>query len=312
MNSQPTSQRPVVLVCCCEQAKAVPSETVNEIIEKLAQTDAFELVVVPDLCELAARRDPRLAQWAARPVRIAACSSRAVRWLFAAGNAPLAPDVSLVNLRSTSAEESVEILLKPSMDSNAATGSTVTPYSNTDSLPADWPAWFPVIDYDHCTQCMQCLGFCLFGVYGLSASNRIEVTHPSQCKNNCPACARVCPQQAIIFPKHSDASINGASAVVQSNTNRMKLDLSTLLGGDAHALLRARNERARERFSKDRSDQQALSERRKFLEMQGLIAKDIPPEVLANLPSPELIAKKASEAAARAHAALEARKESNS
>ena len=45
-------------------------------------------------------------------------------------------------------------------------------------------------------------------------------------------------------------------------------------------------------FSKDRSDQQALSERRKFLEMQGLIAKDIPPEVLANLPSPELIAKK--------------------
>ena len=74
MNSQPTSQRPVVLVCCCEQAKAVPSETVNEIIEKLAQTDAFELVVVPDLCELAARRDPRLAQWAARP--------RAYRGLF--------------------------------------------------------------------------------------------------------------------------------------------------------------------------------------------------------------------------------------
>ena len=90
------------------------------------------------------------------------------------------------------------------------------------------------------------------------------------------------------------------------------MDLSTLLGGDAHALLRARNERARDRFSKNRSEEEALSERRKYLELQGLIAKDIPPEVMASLPSAEVIAKKVSEAAARAHAALEARKESNS
>src|SRR5690349_15887991 len=29
-----------------------------------------------------------------------------------------------------------------------------------------WKPWFPVIDYDRCTNCMQCLSFCLFGVYG--------------------------------------------------------------------------------------------------------------------------------------------------
>ena len=27
-----------------------------------------------------------------------------------------------------------------------------------------WKPWFPVIDYDRCTNCMQCLSFCLFGV----------------------------------------------------------------------------------------------------------------------------------------------------
>ena len=30
----------------------------------------------------------------------------------------------------------------------------------------EWKPWFPVIDYDRCTNCMQCLSFCLFGVYG--------------------------------------------------------------------------------------------------------------------------------------------------
>ena len=30
-----------------------------------------------------------------------------------------------------------------------------------------WKPWFPVIDYDRCTNCMQCLTFCLFDVYGV-------------------------------------------------------------------------------------------------------------------------------------------------
>src|SRR5687767_1981373 len=28
-----------------------------------------------------------------------------------------------------------------------------------------WKPWFPVIDYQRCTNCMQCLSFCLFEVY---------------------------------------------------------------------------------------------------------------------------------------------------
>jgi NAD-dependent dihydropyrimidine dehydrogenase PreA subunit len=66
-----------------------------------------------------------------------------------------------------------------------------------------------VLDYDRCQNCKQCLNFCLFGVYALSEQGKVEVRKPSGCKTNCPACARMCPQKAIIFPKYADAPING-------------------------------------------------------------------------------------------------------
>jgi NAD-dependent dihydropyrimidine dehydrogenase PreA subunit len=66
-----------------------------------------------------------------------------------------------------------------------------------------------VIDYDRCRNCKQCLNFCLFGVYQLSEEGKVEVRKPAGCKTNCPACARMCPQKAIIFPKYAEAPING-------------------------------------------------------------------------------------------------------
>ena len=51
-----------------------------------------------------------------------------------------------------------------------------------------WKPWFPVIDYDRCTNCMQCLSFCLFDVYSVDVNNQIEVLNQDNCKTNCPAC----------------------------------------------------------------------------------------------------------------------------
>ena len=68
--------------------------------------------------------------------------------------------------------------------------------------PARWKPWFPVIDYSRCTNCMQCLSFCLFDVYGVSADSKIQVQNQSNCKTECPACSRVCPEVAIMFPKY--------------------------------------------------------------------------------------------------------------
>jgi Pyruvate/2-oxoacid:ferredoxin oxidoreductase delta subunit len=172
--------------------------------------------------------------------------------------------------------------------------------------PGAWKPWFPVIDYDRCTNCMQCLSFCLFGVYGADAEKRIQVQNQDNCKTNCPACSRVCPEAAIMFPKYKAGPINGA-VVSDSDLNRekMKIDISALLGGDVYSLLRTRSQKAQSRFSKERDSGKALAERQKCLTKLASLAVDIPPEVLMSLPSPEQIARKAEEAAAKAKAALQ-------
>jgi Pyruvate/2-oxoacid:ferredoxin oxidoreductase delta subunit len=173
-------------------------------------------------------------------------------------------------------------------------------------VPGGWKPWFPVIDYDRCTNCMQCLSFCLFGVYGVDEEKRIQVRDQDNCKTNCPACSRVCPEAAIMFPKYKAGPING-DVVSDSDLNRekMKIDISALLGGDVYSMLRNRSERARSRFSKERDSDKALVERQKCLTKLAALAAEIPPEVLMSLPSPEEIARKAGEAAARAQAAME-------
>jgi NAD-dependent dihydropyrimidine dehydrogenase PreA subunit len=164
---------------------------------------------------------------------------------------------------------------------------------------ASWKPWFPVIDYSRCTNCMQCLSFCLFDVYGVSADNKIQVQHQSNCKTDCPACSRVCPEVAIMFPKYRHGPINGEE--VKSDDVRreaMKVDISALLGGDIYAMLRDRSVKSKSRFSKERDDERALKERQNCLiALQRDL--DVPPEVLAALPSPEEILAKAELARAR-------------
>lgn len=85
---------------------------------------------------------------------------------------------------------------------------------------------------------------------------------------------------------------------------KMKVDISALLGGDIYQMLRDRSEKARSRFSKERDSDKALKERQKCL-VKLAQAGDIPPEVLMSLPSPEEIARRAEEAKTKAQAALQ-------
>jgi Pyruvate/2-oxoacid:ferredoxin oxidoreductase delta subunit len=169
--------------------------------------------------------------------------------------------------------------------------------------PAKWKPWFPVIDYQRCTNCMQCMSFCLFDVYGVSKEGKIQVQNQSNCKTDCPACSRVCPEVAILFPKYRFSPISGDEVNAEDvRREAMKVDISALLGGDIYSALRDRSAKAKSRFSKERDEDRALKERMRCLEklQQGL---DIPSEVLASLPSPDQIQKKALEAKARAEAA---------
>ncbi len=85
-------------------------------------------------------------------------------------------------------------------------------------------AWFPVIDKDRCTECEKCHDFCLFGVYAVE-DGRVRVAQPQQCKNNCPACARICPSKAVIFPKYEKSPINGGET---DEEQTVSLDTKTL------------------------------------------------------------------------------------
>ena len=87
--------------------------------------------------------------------------------------------------------------------------------------------WYPVIDYDRCTNCMECIDFCMLGVYGVDSLDRILVEEQDSCKKGCPACSRVCPENAIVFPQHKSPAIAGADGEVAS----LKIDLSKLFGG---------------------------------------------------------------------------------
>jgi NAD-dependent dihydropyrimidine dehydrogenase PreA subunit len=127
------------------------------------------------------------------------------------------------------------------------------PPSGADSTPRYAPEqllkpadrrWYPVIDYSRCTNCMECLDFCLFGVYGVDKLDRITVEQQDNCKRGCPACSRVCPEQAIIFPDYKTPAIAGAPV---GAIGGLKIDLTRLFGGDVKdALAQAVAERDHE------------------------------------------------------------------
>jgi Pyruvate/2-oxoacid:ferredoxin oxidoreductase delta subunit len=194
-----------------------------------------------------------------------------------------------------------------SLDSDAVVQAAEELQASTGAVKSGaWKPWFPVIDYGRCTNCMQCLSFCLFDVYGVSNAGKIQVRNQDNCKTDCPACSRVCPEVAIMFPKYRHGPINGD--VVSADDIRreaMKVDISALLGGDIYAQLRDRSAKAKSRFSKERDEDRALTERQNCLiKLKQQMNLDIPAEVLAALPSPDEIRAKAEAAAARAQEAL--------
>jgi hypothetical protein len=132
--SQP---KPTILYCHCQYAQIVPLEVKAEVLRKLCDANVpFE--AVPDLCELSARRDSALQRLASSgPVKIAACYPRAVKWLFAAANAPLPLGAAeVLNMRVTPASEIVPALLADSLSPNLPSGKVTSvdaPAATSDS-----------------------------------------------------------------------------------------------------------------------------------------------------------------------------------
>jgi|GEM_PF-1342901 len=116
------------------------------------------------------------------------------------------------------------------------------------SLPFDRAAllrgygtpWFPVIDRARCTGCGTCADYCLFSVY--EAAGSIRVARPQHCKTGCPACARLCPTGALLFPFCHEPELNGEVADPQP---RRPADALAALGDDPMRILAERKNRKR-------------------------------------------------------------------
>ena len=129
----------------------------------------------------------------------------------------------------------------------------------------EWPSWYPVIDYSRCNSCGQCSDFCLFGVYE-KIDNKVVVVNPKGCKFNCPACARICPQIAIIFPKYEHAgAISGSDAIDEmAEQQRQNQDIDTILGSNIYKALEMRKAK-RQSIIRSTAMQKAIIERENAL-----------------------------------------------
>lgn len=129
--------------------------------------------------------------------------------------------------------------------------------------------WYPVIDYSRCTNCMECIDFCLFGVYGVDDAGRILAESEDNCRKGCPACSRVCPENAIIFPMHRTPALAGAPGAKPGD---LKLDLSQLFGAPS-ALELAAKERDTE-LVKDGRDAVGVAKRQPCCDLRPKDALD--------------------------------------
>jgi NAD-dependent dihydropyrimidine dehydrogenase PreA subunit len=225
-----------VLFCHCAYRGLIAPAARQQLLGRI-RAAGIPVTEVPDLCDLAARRDPLLqAAMAHDHVTVAACRPRAVHWLLNAGGVDVCAEaVTFVDLRNADAEP-------PALNLTAAP--PPQPVTLPQPPPPAWKPWFPVIDYDRCKACRQCLDFCLFGVYEAAADGRVTVANPANCKDNCPACARICPEAAIMFPKHEEAAINGGETAGAGVSSPLRIDVAALADGDLYEKLAARRRRA--------------------------------------------------------------------
>ena len=258
-------QKRGVLFCHC-QGGTVNPEISGQVRSTLEQLNA-DSIVVTDLCGLAAVNPANIngILSACSDFLVIGCYPRTMSLLLkqVAGTNINQLSISYLNLLNIEPEELVD-QLKRYANGNG------TPSIREISEDSGWPSWYPVIDYERCTACGQCADFCLFGVYD-KTPEKVTVVYPQGCKNQCPACARICPATAIIFPKYKQGGAIGGSDDIDETAEqkRQAQDIETILGNDIYLALQKRKAK-RASIIRDEEMKRALNERNTALQESKL------------------------------------------
>ena len=200
-------QKKKITICACVSRSFIDIERVAIVAAGL-KSAGYEIAIEPDLCRTFQSPSEKATEIAAGV--IVACYPRAIHsHLDRLGlQTPLALDI-----RTDSAAALLE-QLDVSPDTPISGSDKEDFLAEIESFPIEsgTDAWNPILDKERCIECGKCYDFCLFGVYTIE-EKRIRVTNPQNCKNNCPACARMCPEKAIIFPKYEKSPVNGGTAI---------------------------------------------------------------------------------------------------
>ena len=97
--------------CHCTYAKIIDVEIKSAVLERISASGE-DVICLPDICEMAARKDPELEKVFQGKVKLAACYERSVKWLCHKGGIEIKQEnVEVINMRELSADEVCEQFL---------------------------------------------------------------------------------------------------------------------------------------------------------------------------------------------------------
>lgn len=251
-----------IVFCKCG-GDTIKPEKLKEIEKNLIDLN-IDLIKLSDLCGVSVLNKEKLVTVFRENYEylIVGCHSRALKLLLA--NAGVKPADFSLKFINFFAADNEKIFGEISSFNNGNDRNRKNVVEEI-RISSGWSPWFPVIDYARCSACGQCADFCLFGVYE-KTEGKVNVINPQECKNNCPACARICPQTAIIFPKYkSGGAISGSDMIDEiSEQMRQTEDINSILNSDIYSALEERKKKRKSIILKEKMNK-AIEERQNAL-----------------------------------------------